>query len=158
MDKEDQWGTFQSLTNVVTSALGLGALRSEARQMAIGDTFELDANADGVLVVATTDGLVGNDQLQEGAVGDRVVVDLDFFNSPDAVLPTTGQLNIEEDGSFSYLADPGVSGIDRFSYRLKAPIEASRGGSADAFSEPTVVILLIGDPVMSDGIFRDAFN
>ncbi|MEE4637938.1 MAG: Ig-like domain-containing protein [Wenzhouxiangella sp.] len=136
----------------------LRALRSEARQMAIGDTFELGNSGDGVLVVAAADGLVRNDELQDGTVGDRVVVDLDFFNSPEAVLPTKGQLSIAEDGSFSYVADPGASGIDRFSYRLRAPIEQGSGATADAFSEPTVVILRVGDPVSTDRIFRDGFE
>jgi hypothetical protein len=131
----------------------LRALRAQSARQAIDETFSVT----GTLSVAAEQGLLANDVGQAGAIDDgELAIDLDYFDSPDSIQPSHGELIVQADGSFSYVPDAGFSGVDRFSYRLKAQV-GSLGPGGTAFSEPAMVVLRVND-LSADRIFSDSFQ
>jgi hypothetical protein len=128
----------------------LRELRDQASNAAIDETYALA----GTQTIPASQGLMANDVGQGGRIGaEELVIDLAWFASPAAVLPAHGSITVQEDGAFGYMPDPGYSGPDRFTYRLRANILT---GSPDVFSAPATVILRVGDA--SDTIFADGFD
>lgn len=132
----------------------LRALRDQAVLLAIDDTYQIN----GPLNVPASQGLMANDIGQLGTINaNELRVDMAFFQSPEAIQPSHGELVVQDDGSFNYVPDSGYNGIDRFSYRLKARVGGA-GPNADAFSRPAVVVLRVADDSFGDVIFRDGFD
>jgi hypothetical protein len=128
----------------------LRELRDQVSNVAIDETYAID----GAQSIAAAQGLLANDIGQAGRIGDEeLVVDLAYFSSPEAVPPAHGSISVNEDGAFTYAPDPGFTGTDRFTYRLRAGILAA---SPDVVSAPASVVLRIGVP--EDRLFADGFD
>jgi hypothetical protein len=128
----------------------LSELRDQASNVAIDETYAID----GPQSIPATQGLLANDIGQAGRIGDEaLVVDLAYFSSAEAVPPAHGSISVNEDGAFTYTPEPGFTGTDRFTYRLRASILAA---NPDVFSAPANVVLRVGVP--ADRIFADGFE
>lgn len=79
----------------------------------VADSYTVD---DGILQVATIDGLLANDQ----------DVDDPDFTAMLEDAPLHGEVFIDPNGSFTYLPATGFAGIDRFSYRASDSLVASQ--------------------------------
>lgn len=128
----------------------LRQLREQAQVLAIDETY----TAGSVVIIDASEGLLSNDIGQAGQISQQeLVVDLAFFNSPEAIQPENGTVVVAENGSFTYTPDPGFNGIERFSYRLKSNIP---GVGQEAVSLPADVVLRVGN--FDDRIFSDGFE
>ena len=128
----------------------LRELRDQASNVAIDETYAIDGRSR----FRSPQGLLANDIGQAGRIGDEeLVVDLAYFSSPEAVPPAHGSISVNEDGSFSYTPDPGFTGTDRFTYRLRAGILAA---NPDVISAPASVVLRVGVP--DDRLFANGFD
>lgn len=128
----------------------LRELRDQASNAAIDETYAID----GPQSIPAAQGLLANDIGQDGRIGDEeLVVDLAYFDSAEAIPPAHGSISVSEDGAFTYTPDPGFSGTDRFTYRLRAGILAA---NPDVFSAPASVVLRVGVP--DDRLFADGFD
>lgn len=76
--------------------------------IAVSDYYELGTGD--VNHISAVDGLLENDLSLDGMPMEAVLVDP----------PKRGLLQMESDGSFSYLAESGFTGNDEFTYRVKA--------------------------------------
>jgi hypothetical protein len=129
----------------------LRALRDQSARLAIDETYIVS----GSLTVAEAQGLLANDIGQLGVINyQELSIDLDYFDSPDSIQPGHGELIVQEDGSFTYVPDSGFTGVDRFSYRLRAQV-GSLGPAGTAYSAPAIVVLRVQS---ADRIFSDSFQ
>jgi hypothetical protein len=119
----------------------LNHLRDTAFNQATDDTYFADTG--GVVTVGASEGLIANDPAQAYRV---VTIDSDFFTDPAHLPPAHGVITVDTDGGFSYQADPGFVGEDRFTYRTRTEINSS---GAVAFSNPATVVIRVDDPSCS---------
>ncbi len=120
----------------------LRGLRDHAFDLAIDDTFQVT----GQTSIDSLHGLMANDVGQEGRIdNDDLMVDIDYFMSPEYTPPAHGSLTVSEDGSFEYSPNPGYEGVDTFSYRLVAQVGDPNNpvGDPDVFSNPAIVVLRV---------------
>lgn len=120
----------------------LHALLDGAFDLAIDDTYL----AEGSIAPDASTGLMANDIGQEGRIdNDDLMVDLDFFGSPEHTPPAHGSLAVNADGSFTYTPDPGFEGTDSFSYRLVAEVGDPENpvGDPNVYSNPAQVVLRV---------------
>ncbi|MDF1810413.1 MAG: GC-type dockerin domain-anchored protein [Phycisphaerales bacterium] len=120
----------------------LRGLRDHAFDLAIDDTYLVS----GQTSIDSIDGLMSNDIGQEGRIdNDDLMVDLDYFLSPEHTPPANGSLTVFADGSFEYSPNPGYEGIDSFNYRLVAQVGDPDNpvGDPDVLSTPAAVVLRV---------------
>lgn len=120
----------------------LHALVDGAFDLAIDDTYL----AEGSIAPDASTGLMANDIGQEGRIdNDDLMVDLDFFGSPEHTPPAHGSVSVNADGSFTYTPDPGFEGADSFNYRLVAEVGDPDNpvGDPDVYSSPAQVVLRV---------------
>jgi len=116
----------------------LGKLRDGAFDLARDDTYETA----GTLSTDAPDGVIANDIAQPGRT---IEVDVAFQG---AIPPSDGMLTLNADGSFTYTPDAGFTGVDSFTYRLRALVDESMNPVGDpyAYSSPTTVIVRVDAP------------
>ncbi len=106
------------------------------------------------VAVADHYAMAGAGPLVVGAAQGVLANDSDAQNDPIIALleqgPQHGRLNLNQDGSFRYQADPGFSGTDGFSYR------ASDGQAASAVTQVSITVPVNQVPVADDGPFTTA--
>lgn len=120
----------------------LHALVDGAFDLAIDDTYI----AEGMISPDASTGLMANDIGQEGRIdNDDLMVDLDFFGSPEHTPPAHGSVSVNADGSFAYTPDPGYEGVDSFNYRLVAEVGDPDNpvGDPNVYSDPAQVVLRV---------------
>ncbi|MBO6514661.1 MAG: hypothetical protein JJ974_11915, partial [Phycisphaerales bacterium] len=105
-------------------------LRDQAFTLAVDDSYTA---AGGILTVDSADGLMHNDVDQEYRV---IEVDVGYELSDGYIAPSHGSVQIQSNGSFSYIPNPGFTGSDRFSYRTTTTVNNS---GARVYSEPAIV-------------------
>ncbi|MEX0876675.1 MAG: Ig-like domain-containing protein [Phycisphaerales bacterium] len=118
-------------------------LRDNAFRLAIDDTYLVT----GSLSVDAAEGVMANDIGQPGRIDNEdLMVDMDFFASPDHTPPANGSVTVFTDGTFQYTPDPGFQGEDWFDYRLVAEVGDPDNpvGDPDVYSEPARVVIRVG--------------
>lgn len=123
----------------------LSALVDDAFDLAIDDTYL----AEGSISPDASAGLMANDIGQEGRIDNEdLMVDLDFFGSPEHTPPAHGSVSVNADGSFTYTPDPGFEGTDSFDYRLVAEVGDPDNpvGDPNVYSETAEVVLRVTAP------------
>jgi hypothetical protein len=118
----------------------LNHLESTALDLAVNDTYI--ANGSRVMNMSAEEGLLINDVDQPELT---ISIDLELVSTPEH-----GTLILNEDGSFTYQADPGFIGTDSFQYQSTA---INPGWNIPAFSNPaTVVVIVLAPDFDDDGI------
>ena len=120
----------------------LHALVDGAFDLAIDDTYL----AEGSIAPDAASGIMANDIGQEGRIdNDGLMVDLDFFASPEHTPPSHGSVSVNADGSFTYTPDQGFEGTDAFNYRLVAQVGDPDNpvGDPNVYSNPALVVLRV---------------
>jgi Bacterial Ig domain len=112
-------------------------LRDTAFSLTTDDTFVADSG--GSVVVDASMGLLVNDIDQTFR---QIDVDTAFVLDPAHVAPVNGVVDVAEDGSFVYQADPGFVGTDSFTYRSMTMIE---GVSEAVLSDVAKVVIVVPD-------------
>jgi Bacterial Ig domain len=97
-------------------------LRDTAFSLTTDDHYVADQT--GSVMVGGSEGLLTNDVDQEFR---SIHVDTLFVNDPAYIAPVHGMLELSEDGSFVYQADPGFVGSDSFTYRSMSMIDGVVG-------------------------------
>lgn len=123
----------------------LSALVENAFDLAADDTYL----AEGSISPDASAGLTANDVGQEGRIDNEdLMVDLDFFGSPEYTPPAHGTVTVHADGSFTYTPDPGYEGTDAFNYRLVAEVGDPDNpvGDPNVYSETAEVVLHVSAP------------
>jgi len=125
-------------------------LREYAFDLAIDDQYQ--AETDGSVTADPITGLLANDITQEFT---GIAVDTAFEFDPMYVAPQSGQLTIQPDGSFTYQADPGFIGTDRFTYRATTILN---GTSNIVYSDPATVRIVVENPSCNGADLAEPFG
>ncbi|MCR9074531.1 MAG: Ig-like domain-containing protein [bacterium] len=123
----------------------LSALVENAFDLAADDTYL----AERTISPDASGGLMANDVGQPGRIDNEdLMVDLDYFASPDHTAPANGSVSVNADGSFTYTPDPGFEGTDSFDYRLVAEVGDPDNpvGDPNVYSETAEVVLRVSAP------------
>ncbi|MFG0313795.1 MAG: Ig-like domain-containing protein, partial [Phycisphaerales bacterium] len=113
----------------------LGHVRDTAFDLARDDMYV--AGPSGTVVTDVFDGVLVNDVDQEFRT---ITLDTAYFLDPGYVEPSNGTVLLNADGSFTYEADPGFSGMDSFTYRSMTTIA---GVAEPVYSNPATVVIQI---------------
>lgn len=128
-------------------------LKATALNLAIDDTYIVEPS--GTVVVEALEGLLANDLNQLSGLPDpdtdpvKIRIDMAFNMTPGK-----GAVNVNEDGSFTYTAGPGFTGMDSFTYRSMATIV----GAGPVYSKPATVVIRSATQARPEVIFMDGFE
>ncbi len=130
------WEFWNHALNAVPYEKDSYAIVKERQRLLPGNPIavkdDIAVNAAEITSISASNGVLANDFSFDGT----------SLSATLTTTPRNGLLNLDEDGGFRYQPSYGFTGIDTFTYRVKAGIH---------WSEPVSVILNVGGTLDGDG-------